>query len=538
MKVFDKVKSAFEPARRQSTILHLLLFLEILATLAMASSAWHDNALVSASLDRMRDIDAPRIQITSELRWINEKLTELSTREVRTVEVSGTEIGRDVANLTGMFLADYMQFRYRFGLYLDQLAENYREGGAPEARVAELAEFRRLSEMKMAVEKAAIEDKAPALVTSANYTDLLMRSNDIIGELRESGYDEFRTTLSNHRMVSFKHTVAAVVVVGFTVVMNVTKSILMLLQNRLRNRRSRKKKELARISMFLLPVAFLLNLISATVEGVATYILLKQVMERISTLIDVEIVVFNEAYRTLIFDAVLTGSASKFEMSPNQTNWIDRYNSHLDLLLASLNVVAAMANTRADKFNFASINSQNDILAAFETVALDTASTPRARLDALYGGEYLYSKGIYNFAAAQLVQAQAARIQASLRTQKLSIDYLTYLSVALTASGLILALMTVAWKGAKGDAYVKQTFSSSGRSLRSLPVATAVDGEEGESCATPPPVTKLTRAWTLEGRAMAERCEPASEPLVLESVREKSRSIVSREETGGEARGQ
>ncbi|KAJ3197373.1 hypothetical protein HDU67_003746, partial [Dinochytrium kinnereticum] len=294
------------------------------------------------------------------------------------------------------------------------------------------------------------------------------------------------STLHDHKKTSFKHLTGALVVVCFTVTVNLTKSILIVIQNSLKGRSSSKTPELRRISMFLLPIAFSLNLVSATVEGVATYILLKQILERIGVLADVEIVLFHSAYSILISDATLTGSASRFELAQGDVFWSNRYNDYLPPLDAAIATAKRLAQTPGDQTNFRIIDSVNAILVDLETITLNNYTDGLA---AMYGNDYLYNKNVYNYAALQFVQAQSARINSNLQTQKLSIDYLTYLSIALTASGLVLSIMTVAWKGSKGDNYLKPVSSMSSLALDSVEKSDSLSMKDGKACSgLPKPV--------------------------------------------------
>lgn len=58
------------------------------------------------------------------------------------------------------------------------------------------------------------------------------------------------------------------------------------------------------------------------------------------------------------------------------------------------------------------------------------------------------------YAADKYVEVQTARIEGQLDVQAASIEFLLYLSISLVLSGLFIATMSVAWRGANTEAYV------------------------------------------------------------------------------------
>jgi hypothetical protein len=123
------LKTFISDEGKRTKFLHFLLFLEFIATLTVASIGksrgdltlgWSDNIIISANIEEMRTGELVLLQATSEIRWINEKLNELSARHVRVSNLT-TEQTMEVGELSGVFSYDYSIFKYLFEVFNENL---------------------------------------------------------------------------------------------------------------------------------------------------------------------------------------------------------------------------------------------------------------------------------------------------------------------------------------------------------------------------------------------------------------------------------
>ena len=165
----------------------------------------------------------------------------------------------------------------------------------------------------------------------------------------------------------------------------------------------KKQSAKARRAYFiLLPIALIINLTSAGVEGIATFVLIRDIKVswivsshtlkgRLEHVNDVEVILQNEAYNILIQDAALTGSASRFELTGGDSKWFDRYMENIPALDTAIDVSRELSQTPQDLSIYDIIDSVNDILITQEDIAL---GDPASGLFALYGSEYLSNKNV------------------------------------------------------------------------------------------------------------------------------------------------
>lgn len=272
-----------------------------------------------------------------------------------------------------------------------------------------------------------------------SYQDLLVESNDIMTMLRTEIFAKidgtFRgiiytslTPITDHIARYEKHIIAALIVLVIVVSFSFLKMGVLVMQNR-DNPKHKQSAKAKRAYFFLLPVALLINFTSAGVEGIATFVLLRDIKvkgrrhvltclikDRLVFVNDVEVILQNEAYNILIQDAALTGSASRFELTGGDTFWLDRYMENIPALDTAIDVSRELSQVSPNPFTqkttqdleiYDIIDSVNDILISQEDIAL---GDPASGLFALYGNEYLSNKNVYNYAAAKYVEIQTSRI--------------------------------------------------------------------------------------------------------------------------------
>lgn len=170
------------------------------------------------------------------------------------------------------------------------------------------------------------------------------------------------------------------------------KSIIVIVQNRKQGKQMSTKAK--KVYYFLLPLALFINLTSAGIEGVATYLLITNIRDRLDHINKVEVVLQNEAYTILIQDAALTGSASRFELTEGDTYWEQRYLDNIPALDDAIAKSQELSQTTRDLQIYDIIDSVNAILIAKEDESL--IDPVGSGLSALYGQEYLSNKNIYN----------------------------------------------------------------------------------------------------------------------------------------------
>lgn len=187
--------------------LHGLLAIEFIATLVVASIGWSDNVLISSSLRAMRDQDFVQLQTASEIRWINEKLNELSARNVRVQSLNSTQI-QEIGQLEGLFASDYAIFKYRF----DHLNENLKNTTFSDAQRVEYNKFVDMITTKTGIERDAMASGDKQIFLDRGYQQLLVESNEIMSKLRKEWYDAIRETFTSHSGRYSKHIIAAMIV--------------------------------------------------------------------------------------------------------------------------------------------------------------------------------------------------------------------------------------------------------------------------------------------------------------------------------------
>ncbi|KAJ3298141.1 hypothetical protein HK104_011134 [Borealophlyctis nickersoniae] len=422
--------------------LFLTIGLAITITVLVQSSA----ALNNEQLDLL--------DLTWQLRWHNEILTEYLTNALQVRNTSGNQWNASGAS------TDYLVMAYQTDVLFDALLANPITAANPPIKqnVTSIQDMlvNRLKYDRYLLETAPFSTAVDAVDNGGvewNWTVWIrQRAEDlqkVAGEQVLSGLEVMDNCTEVITRLALSTFIVIVIIEAGQLVYQLTVSAHRVAAQRARSNylggAAKKPTRWTVIKQQISVGGMLLALIGvgACVDEAVSKFVLAKVMGSGLDGVKLGLKHFELAWSGQVYGEIMTSGAGKYVLTGN-TKWIDSYNKYGEALGNTLSIFATLEDASVAR-QLRTINSFNDFLIAYETVALQVPLNVTAAYDAIYGEPYQYGVKIYTLATNQILDLMRLGMKSAL-TQVKSTNYiLIELSASLNVLAIALTLCLHMW---------------------------------------------------------------------------------------------